>query len=239
MSNLLTFDASSEPSRHFAAPFVKGAVVSDNAWFDSAPATRLPAARHPERLYSLSQYAGVGRQQRPPSVVDYTLETIASVEDAPLATVEKARFLVGIYLRLNDTCTWSLYKYADLRVRLQAHGLTLRFLAGDLQPHQRLASRSIFTLSRADLRYAGPGRMYMAHLMLPHYPYSYHGGRPDTPPWRRLALPRRSHQGASPQRHRRPEPTATSSIWNRSDSPGTNWLRPSRSCEKSASGTTR
>jgi len=203
VSNLVNFDASAEPSRYFNGPFAAGATLRENAWLQalSERGYRLYVVQ-PDFVRYIDTPTG-DAEQTGLTVVDYTLETIASIENAPLAIVEKTRFIVAIYMRLCDAGSWATRRYMNLRARLHAHGITLPVWRDAYTRTSSLATRDLLARMREDLRAAGPGQMFLAHLMLPHCPYAFRADgslNPRGSEWRfsydRTKSPRRNDAGS-------------------------------------------
>lgn len=173
IANVFNFDASDVPSRHYAGPFKAGATLAENAWLDLLEMKGYCLHVVQTDYAPLLDATRNGDGPKCGSLVDYTLETIASVEHAPLAATEKARFIAGIYWRLSDVGAWGLRRYSNARLRLAKRGLLLPFWRDVYTRTSSLAARDMLDRLRKDLQQAGPGQAYVAHIMLPHGPYSY------------------------------------------------------------------
>lgn len=102
------------------------------------------------------------------SCFTYPLETIRSIETAPLPATEKASVMAGMYARLSFL----------LGKAFSERATSGRVSAASVMP--------VFDLLEHDLADAEDGVLYFVHLMLPHYPYAYDAAcniRPDTSDW--------------------------------------------------------
>ena len=95
-----------------------------------------------------SQAAGVAIS----SCYTYELESIQSIVDSPISLAGKTRILLGVYSRLSEIL--GVFNIPQVRVSAVS------------------ASKALEKL-HSDLLEAKPGMMFIAHLMLPHYPYIY------------------------------------------------------------------
>ena len=86
------------------------------------------------------------------SCYTYELEAIQSIVDSPISLIGKTRILFGVYSRLSEIL--AVFNIPQVRV-------------------STISSMKALEKLHSDLLQAKPGMMFVAHLMLPHYPYIY------------------------------------------------------------------
>ncbi|MEE3330788.1 MAG: hypothetical protein VX246_07950 [Myxococcota bacterium] len=161
--NLLNFHATREPHAYFEEKFERGASLTANAYFDE-----LRSRGHNLRVYQTDylDFCGGAGEETVEHCFEYLLETPTRLRDLPLSNNDKFRMLTAMYMRLSVIWRQLRNSYQDL------HDTS----GGDLPVRGRVSTVSgmlAFGSLREDLSEPEPGAVYFAHLVLPHYPYSY------------------------------------------------------------------
>lgn len=173
LPNLLNFTDSQDPSAYLPSPFFKGQVLERNAWFDAlGEKGYLIHVLQPEYL----TYDRPGERSAAGGVessVTFASESIFALAPVAMPSVDKARFIGGSYLRLSFFLTLLRDGYGNLH--RSDLGQTLGLPAWDPSGKylSTLSSMNAVTLLKRDLEFAGPGRAFFVHLLLPHFPYVY------------------------------------------------------------------
>ena len=116
----------------------------------------------------------------------YRLEEPSLIGKSPMRSLEKANLLIGMYLRVPLT----LWVLRERYVELQKSPWGRKFGLVKLRKAPRFSSVSAMPLLNdlpAELSEIEPGHMYLAHVLLPHYPYAFDEEcdiRPDPFSWR-------------------------------------------------------
>jgi hypothetical protein len=176
LTNLLNFAGSQEPSRFFEGPFHMGMKPRENAWF--AKLFEKGYAVHvvqSDYLAFLDNDDVLGNPDRRSSL-SYVLETIKTCEEASLAPLQKAKFILGSLSKLSYLLKWSRDHYVILRSSGIGKKLNLPGWGESCDRINTLSAMKMAHVLNSDLDFAAAGKAYLAHLMLPHYPYAYEEG---------------------------------------------------------------
>lgn len=173
-SNLLNLSASDTVAAYFGGEFKRGALLSENRWFD-----------HLQQLgYGInviqSDYMRFFRRDdsgKAPSVgrcLAYTTEAIQAVDRAPFSTVEKIPFILGTYVRLSSYLKTIYARYRIICLSSIGSRLHLPDLGRlDRTRVSPLSSWEVVSELKDWLTSVQPGQAIFAHILLPHYPYAF------------------------------------------------------------------
>lgn len=103
---------------------------------------------------------------------EYPESGVRTVATAPLRTTEKAGIILNQFVSLSEGATRTEKNYDLLSTWLRARGVGVP--AAELDASRRTSTlNAIGAMDRliGDLRHAQPGEAYVAHILLPHYPY--------------------------------------------------------------------
>ena len=103
----------------------------------------------------------------------YPGETLAHLAPLDISAREKARTILGSYVRRSFFLKMFRDGYAD--VRRSGPGVALGLPDWDESGRHLsvLASMQALDIVEEDMRAAGPGRAFFVHLLVPHFPYAY------------------------------------------------------------------
>jgi len=146
--NLLNFDAPGFMLRHCGTDNGKF-YVKENRYFEL-----MKRRGYQIHVYQSDYLDFCGREGSAAvsSCYTYELESIQSIVGSPISLAGKTRILLGVYSRLSEIL--GVFNIPQVRVSTVS------------------ASKALEKL-HLDLLEAKPGMMFIAHLMLPHYPYIY------------------------------------------------------------------
>jgi hypothetical protein len=120
------------------------------------------------------------------SCFTYALETIKSIESAPLTTDVKVRIIAGMYARLSSLLSKLRDGYETLRKASATRGFELPAWSGNVGRVSPASTMPVFDILARKLETITPGTLVFAHLAMPHYPYAYDREcniRPDPNTW--------------------------------------------------------
>lgn len=107
------------------------------------------------------------------SCTTYPHNSIKSIENLPLATSEKASFIVHSFLMTSYRARWAMKRYRKLRKTTKDWGW-------DLPPWYEHSDKSgptgavpVFAQIGHDISAGAKGTVFFAHLLMPHNPYAY------------------------------------------------------------------
>lgn len=103
---------------------------------------------------------------------EYPESGLRTVATAPLSSEEKAAIILSQFMSLSEGATRTEKNYELVAERLLARGVAVP--VPDLEAVRRTSTlNAVAAMDRliADLRRARPGEAYVAHILLPHYPY--------------------------------------------------------------------
>ncbi len=173
LSNMMNFTFSRDPAEYFPYPPGYHTVVMENAWFKllKEKGYRIHIIQTEYIAYEKNlELDGDLRVNSSVTIPGNSIYPLAQV-DMPVA--EKARFIMGNYMRLSFFLSMMRDGYRS--VRLSSLGQSLRLPPWD-PSGQRLspltAMKGVDLLAR-DLEFAGPGKAFFAHVLIPHFPYTY------------------------------------------------------------------
>ncbi|MEE8476563.1 MAG: sulfatase-like hydrolase/transferase [Myxococcota bacterium] len=160
LSNLFNFETGAVSGNHDVRVGT-GFALTNNAYFD------LMTKRGYQIHVYQTDYLDFCRSEGAniASCFTYHLESIKSIEDAPLGISEKIRVVLSMYARLSNL--------------FSRHVPALRRVSS-------VSTIAVFDKLQADMLRADPGSLFLVHLMLPHYPYAYRANcelRPSTADW--------------------------------------------------------
>jgi hypothetical protein len=175
LSNLLNFSSSLEPSVFYRGEFSSGKSMQRNAYFDEMiqRGYRVKVYQSDYMDFCSIDRAGGEVVATVASCHEYALETIASIEKAPLAVVQKTRLILAMFSRLSFLITEAQRGYNSFRLTVANLGLTLPEWVPDVGRVSSVSAMSVFDRLQRDLADAEPGSLFFAHLLLPHFPYAY------------------------------------------------------------------
>lgn len=168
LANALNFVADSTRHGWFPPRFERGDLLRENAWF-ALLRQRGYRVHVVQTDYMSFHAAGADLADGALTVPSETVGALADLE-APAA--DKARFILGSYQRLSFFLQGFRRGYGALRRSAagRAVGLPAWDESGDRVG--TLSALAALDLFEAELEHAGPGRAFLAHLLLPHYPYA-------------------------------------------------------------------
>jgi len=175
LSNLLNFSNSLNSSVYYAGEFAAGMSMRRNAYFGEmiGRGYRVNVYQSDYMDFCNLERAGGAVVANVSACHEYALETISSIETAPLAVAQKARVILAMFSRLSFLMTESQAGYEFSRRFLANLGLTLPEWNRDQGRVSSVSAMSVFERLQQDLAEAEPGSLFFAHLLLPHSPYAY------------------------------------------------------------------
>lgn len=168
ISNLLNFHATLQPDAYFDEPFRRGASLNSNEYFETMHRRGHSIHVYQTDYIDLCDGAGAVTVAH---CFEYLLETPTRLRDLPLGDDDKFAMLTAMYMRTSVIWKESRIRYRDFRRSREPSALP-----GWDRVRGRVSAVSgmvAFDALREDLRDPEPGGLYFAHLVLPHYPYSY------------------------------------------------------------------
>ena len=160
LSNLFNFETGAVSGKHDVRVGT-GFTLTNNAYFD------LMTKRGYQIHVYQTDYLDFCQSESANIASCFTshVESIKSIEDAPLGIAEKIRVVLSKYLSLSNLFS----------SRIPA-----------LRRVSAVATIPVFEKLQADMLRAAPGSLFVVHLLLPHYPYAYRADcelRPSTADW--------------------------------------------------------
>jgi Sulfatase len=165
IANLLNFTSHEDPWSHLVRGEAKPYVLARSAYFQ-----RLAELGYTLHLYQ-SDYIDLCRVQDLPYArcASYRANSIGSLRASPLDTGERVRFIFNSLLETSSYLARMRLAYA--RLRQAAPGLALPQWQPGVSRVGPLAVLPVMDALERDLRSAAPGQAYVAHLLIPHFPY--------------------------------------------------------------------
>ncbi len=171
LPNLLNFTGKDEPGFWLGEKFHRGMLLKQNKWFDLLHDRGYRI--HVMESNYLRYFAGdkTGGNPHGDTLLSYTTTTIKPLENAPITAWQKIPFILSTYCDLSWMLTGAGNKYTELM--FSPWGRYLPLPQWDLMgaypgPLVTLAALDTFT---EQLRDAGPGQAFFAHVMMPHSPF--------------------------------------------------------------------
>ncbi len=160
LSNLFNFETGAVSGKHDLRVGT-GFSLTNNAYFDLMTERGYQIHIYQTDFFDFCQSEGANIA----SCFTHRIESIKSIEAAPLSIAEKIRVVLSMYARLSSL--FSRHIPAPRRV-------------------SPVSSIAVLEKLQADMLRAGPGSLFLVHLLLPHYPYAYRADcelRPSTADW--------------------------------------------------------
>ncbi len=169
------------PDGYWQNRFHEGIVLEQNQWFD-----RLEKLGYDLHVIQPNFIDFIGPDHNVQSSTDYHLNTINSLLGTDLSIHEKTTIIVGTYFRLSWFLGMFRDGYSDLAQSDAGTALKL--------PRPNLTGSKFGPLSTMRaldnltgmLENAQPGQAVFAHLLLPHYPYTFNSDcslKPESSSW--------------------------------------------------------
>lgn len=173
MPNLMNFSSSTDPEAFLSPAGNKRWSLDQNAWFDYlSDMDYWIHVIQPEYLtydqgMTSPEIHGVS------SSVTFAAESISALAPVNMPAPAKARFILGSYMRLSYFLGLMRNGYGQLR--RSGLGQDLGLPPWDLSGKNlsTLSSMNAVQIMKRDLEFAGPGRAFFVHLLLPHFPYAF------------------------------------------------------------------
>jgi hypothetical protein len=191
MAHLLNFGRHLEARRYFARPFEEGDSIAENAYFEA-----LARRGYRIRVYQPDYIDYCGTSPAVASCFTYPLESMAVLEDAPLATGEKSKLILAMFARYSNALQHLRVAYTAMAEA--AAGVPLPTWHDSERVSAISAMRALERV-REDVAGGGQGDAFFVHLLLPHYPYAYDANcliRPRASQWLQA-----NHEPAAPRRN--------------------------------------
>jgi hypothetical protein len=188
IANLLNFSHNLQPSSHYQSNFDAGMSMQRNAYFDTMTRRgyRLQVYQSDYMDFCWLERTKGERVAAAAACHEYALETISSIEHAPLAVREKGRLILAMFSRLSFLNRKIQQGYVAASSALSERGVRLPEWKVGMGRVSSVSAMAAFERLQEDVQDASSGSFFFAHLLLPHYPYAYDEScelRPDMMSW--------------------------------------------------------
>ncbi len=160
--NLLNFTAETTDG-HYADPREQPLVIGDNAWFRALADRGARIHVYQSDYMELCEVAGVELA----ACISRSIRTMKVLESAPVALFGKVWVISSMYVGRS-----AAYRhFRGLYGRLQKAGLRLPDWTWEREVIGALGADGLLGVLIDDVAAARPGDVFLAHVMLPHFPY--------------------------------------------------------------------
>jgi hypothetical protein len=173
LSNLLNYTSSDDPAAYVPYPYGYRQTLEENAWFDLLDSKGYRIRVYQTEYLAFGEDADAPRPGGPVSSVTVPMNSINPLAPVEMPAVDKARFIMGNYTKLSWILSSLRDRYRDLRLSGLGRALALPIWDQSGEQLGTLTAMNALDLLEQDLDHAGPGRAFFAHVLIPHFPYTY------------------------------------------------------------------
>ena len=187
VANMLNFASTGEPNHFLDGDFKQGTLLENNLWFDMLheQGYRIHVLESDFMRFFAPGEGGVNPYGD--TRLSFTTSTIKPIQKADLTVSQKISFILNTYFTRSYFLKLAGGIYSDLS--FSNLGGTLALPRWDLHGNYpgALATMQVMDVFEEQLRQAGPGQAFFAHILLPHSPYGFdRDGRMELQPGRWL-----------------------------------------------------
>jgi hypothetical protein len=171
LTNMMNFDSVGVPAHFLGEVSEQGIIFQDNPWFDMLHEQGYRFHVLESDYMRFFDPGETGVNPYGDTRMAYTAATLKPVETADLTTVQKIPFILSTYFTRSYFLKLVGSAYTDLS--FSNLGGTMALPRWDLHGNYpgALATLQVMDLFTDQLRQAGPGQAFFAHIVLPHSPY--------------------------------------------------------------------
>lgn len=173
MSNMLNFDHAGISEQYLGGDFTAGDLLGENAWFDMlhGQGYRIHVLESSHLRYFNPGEDGVNPNGD--TRLTYDVHSLRPLQETNLTVEQKIPFILSTYFKESYFLKNIGLAYTGLATSKSGKVLGLPAWELDGNHPVHIATMEVIDSFTEQLKQAGPGQAFFAHLMLPHSPYGF------------------------------------------------------------------